>query len=258
MATAKRISPGSIVGVIRAPYDHYGIVMRGGEVIHYAPAGSDIPGDVRIVRTSARNFARDAGSIVTGGMQIRQTPAEYFLRDASSFWTMSVPSQAAARRMLEARIDAILKPAAEEFSGIVGMLANAGFDAGRRMTLNNMLENYHLYTLAETQERARSHLGEGGYNMATSNCEHFAFWCRTGLSTSQQVGGLLFGGASLVTALFTSAFASRLEKVFDPAKRESLGGVGLFTKSPLIPARVLLPPAKRAAKKRPAKLPKGD
>jgi hypothetical protein len=249
MAVPDRISPGSIIGVIRAPYDHYGIVMRGGEVIHYAPAGSDIPGDVRIRRTSARNFVRDTGSALAGGMQIRLTPAEYFLRDAESFWTMKIPTEAAARRMLEARIDAILKPAAKEYGGIVGMLANAGFDAGRKMTLNNMLENYHLYTLAETQERARSRLGEDGYNVVTSNCEHFVFWCRTGLSTSQQLGGLLFGGASLLTALFTSAFASRLEKVFDPAKRESLGGQGLFVKSQLIPAHVLLHPGRQSAKR---------
>lgn len=46
---------------------------------------------------------------------------------------------------------------------------------------------YHLYTPKETVQRAESRLGEKKYNIATNNCEHFAIWCKTGVSESTQV-----------------------------------------------------------------------
>lgn len=51
--------------------------------------------------------------------------------------------------------------------------------------------NYHLYTPKETIERAKSRIGESDYNLITNNCEHFALWCKTGISESHQISGLL-------------------------------------------------------------------
>jgi RNAse (barnase) inhibitor barstar len=39
----------------------------------------------------------------------------------------------------------------------------------------------------EIVQRARSRLGEKGYNLLTNNCEHFALWCVTGEHISYQV-----------------------------------------------------------------------
>lgn len=36
-------------------------------------------------------------------------------------------------------------------------------------------------------ERAESRIGEKEYNLIANNCEHFANWCKTGMSHSQQV-----------------------------------------------------------------------
>lgn len=36
-------------------------------------------------------------------------------------------------------------------------------------------------------QRARSRLGEQKYNLLFNNCEHFATWCKTGISSSRQV-----------------------------------------------------------------------
>jgi len=36
-------------------------------------------------------------------------------------------------------------------------------------------------------ERAESRLGENKYNLLFNNCEHFATWCKTGISNSQQI-----------------------------------------------------------------------
>ena len=50
---------------------------------------------------------------------------------------------------------------------------------------------YRLYSPEETISRARSRIGENRYNLLTNNCEHFAIWCKTGLSESHQVNELL-------------------------------------------------------------------
>lgn len=38
--------------------------------------------------------------------------------------------------------------------------------------------------------RARSRLGEVGFDLWLNNCEHFATWCRTGLRNSAQIDAL--------------------------------------------------------------------
>lgn len=53
------------------------------------------------------------------------------------------------------------------------------------------LKDYHLYSGDETVSRARSKLGQGGYNLALNNCEHFAVWCKTGVKDSSQVNHVL-------------------------------------------------------------------
>lgn len=50
---------------------------------------------------------------------------------------------------------------------------------------------YRLYTPKETLARARSRIGESNYNLFLNNCEHFALWCKTGISESHQISGLL-------------------------------------------------------------------
>lgn len=50
---------------------------------------------------------------------------------------------------------------------------------------------YRLYTPKETLARARSRIGESNYNLFSNNCEHFALWCKTGISESHQISGLL-------------------------------------------------------------------
>ena len=58
--------------------------------------------------------------------------------------------------------------------------------------------------------RAKNRLGEDKYNLFQNNCEHFAHWCKTGKSASDQVNnaiGILGGmGGGLLGALAAGAF----------------------------------------------------
>ena len=45
----------------------------------------------------------------------------------------------------------------------------------------------HCFDRATVVERARSKLGEKKYSPFINNCEHFAMWCKTGESSSDQV-----------------------------------------------------------------------
>lgn len=55
--------------------------------------------------------------------------------------------------------------------------------------------------------RAQSRLGEQKYNLLFNNCEHFATWCKTGFSDSQQIREFI----PLITQLNTS-------KLYEPLK----------------------------------------
>lgn len=47
--------------------------------------------------------------------------------------------------------------------------------------------NRNTFSAEETIKRAKSRIGEKKYNLITNNCEHFAMWCKTGVSESSQV-----------------------------------------------------------------------
>ena len=52
------VAPVSVLGVRRSFYDHYGILMGDGDVIHYTSEASDISGYNEIRRTSFERFLR--------------------------------------------------------------------------------------------------------------------------------------------------------------------------------------------------------
>lgn len=51
--------------------------------------------------------------------------------------------------------------------------------------------DYKLYPAHEVAERAKSRLGEARYDVISNNCEHFAIWCKTGISQSKQIDRLI-------------------------------------------------------------------
>lgn len=49
----------------------------------------------------------------------------------------------------------------------------------------------HSYSPEQIVQRAKSKLGETGYNLGLNNCEHFASWCHSGQHHSKQVGNFV-------------------------------------------------------------------
>ncbi len=50
-------------------------------------------------------------------------------------------------------------------------------------------------------KRAESKLGEDGYCLFSNNCEHFAYWCKTGKHKSEQVNNASFSVSSVAGAV---------------------------------------------------------
>jgi hypothetical protein len=60
------------------------------------------------------------------------------------------------------------------------------FSWGNKIYKRDYLDGFCFITMVVVN-RAISRLGEQKYNLLFNNCEHFATWCKTGISDSQQI-----------------------------------------------------------------------
>ena len=146
---------GDIIGVVRrnGAYEHYGIYVSDTCVIHYAIPASMTIGHATVHATNLRGFLRD--------------DSEYFVLDFPRPYAPPV------------RIDS---------HGAAPHAETVSEELARHL---QQQYGYHLYTPEETVARAKSRLGETSYSILTNNCEHFAFWCKTGVSESMQISGMI-------------------------------------------------------------------
>jgi len=148
------LKPGDVVGVHRMSglYDHYGIYTGNGGMIHYADQSGDFGTNIVVHRTTLQAFKEDS---------------EYlFIIDFDKFIKKN-----------QIKIFDIITPFGINVSKLlIALLGNT---------------SYHIYSPEETVQRAESRLGEKNYNIATNNCEHFAIWCKTGVSESTQIENFL-------------------------------------------------------------------
>ena len=64
-----------------------------------------------------------------------------------------------------------------------------------------VIKHYKCLSAEDVVKRAQSRLEEDKYNLFCNNCEHFAMWCKTGISTSKQVKNIKEIGPPLVVGL---------------------------------------------------------
>ncbi|BFZ20460.1 hypothetical protein BsWGS_23499 [Bradybaena similaris] len=77
---------------------------------------------------------------------------------------------------------------------------------------NTKDEKWSPLSPAEIVKNAISKVGQVGYNLLFSNCEHFAKWCRYGLSKSDQVDNVLTGAAFGLAAALTTGLVYAVAK----------------------------------------------
>ena len=75
-----------------------------------------------------------------------------------------------------------------DFKGVVRETSLEEFTQGNAYDVKKFDKRKfpRVYSGDETVARARSHIGEGEYDLLENNCEHFATWCKTGRRDSGQ------------------------------------------------------------------------
>ena len=73
-------------------------------------------------------------------------------------------------------------------NGIIHETTLAKFLNGRSLQIDMNIKT--VFSENEIIRRARSRMGEQGYDLLTNNCEHFARWCVTGENVSHQIDNL--------------------------------------------------------------------
>jgi len=145
---------GDIIGVSRSngAYEHYGIYVSETCVVHYA-----------------------LDSNTTIHPTIHATSMRHFLGKDTDYFVLDFPNP------YQAPVKLGSQPGTSQPDNVSEELANQ----------LSQSYGYHLYTPEETVARARSRIGESSYSLLKNNCEHFAIWCKTGVSESLQVSGML-------------------------------------------------------------------
>jgi hypothetical protein len=163
------VAPGTVIGVNRGLYKHYGIYAGRGMVIHYASVTGD--------------FGRE--------MSVRKTGVKNFLNGAPEFFVCDFPESHGKPRETK-RAANLISSLASSFTG-GGIFGTDSNPLSALLDIYDLFKkmNYKLYSPAETLRRAKSRLGEDYYNLIFNNCEHFVVWCKTGVSESHQVNQIL-------------------------------------------------------------------
>jgi hypothetical protein len=148
---------GDILAVNCGLYYHYGVYAGTNRVIHYAAKNANFGDAIYIHETTLHRFLH------RGRCLICRFPDKYRKPDLGT---------KISKMIQQPNLFTVL----DSVSALLTELSSSEF---------------HLYSGKETADRARSRLGEDKYNLIFNNCEHFAVWCKTGISESSQVSSVL-------------------------------------------------------------------
>ncbi|WP_293986373.1 lecithin retinol acyltransferase family protein [uncultured Megasphaera sp.] len=198
-ASGGGILAGDIIYVKRTLYSHFAIYLGGNKVIHYAQSEyssnaekmSDVANAPRILASQVFGivlpdlFVPDLlGAPIT--VSIHSASIDEFLDGNTEFYGLDFGG------FLDTKLTTPLSFTDDS----IGYLLNPF-----KMMWNDTHKGYkyrrfHLYSPEETVKRAKFRIGEKRYNVASNNCESFAFWCKTGVNWSAQ-GRLTLGFSTL-------------------------------------------------------------
>lgn len=101
---------------------------------------------------------------------------------------------------------------------IIGRISKNDFASGNKI---HVKEYGKCYSDDAVVRRAEGRLGEKGYDLFSNNCEHFAYWCKTGKHKSEQVAQAQGGVASLVGGVAIGAGTKVATKIATEAAIKS-------------------------------------
>jgi hypothetical protein len=105
-------------------------------------------------------------------------------------------------------------------SEIIERTSFATFSRGN--TVANKIYSRGFYFVPDVVvNRAESRLGEENYNLLFNNCEHFATWCKTGISDSKQIRDFVPAIGKLNTSKLSDLVMRSLNQT-DPRNAEQL------------------------------------
>lgn len=146
------LEPGDVIGVVRKKalnmYEHYAVYLGEGKVVHYSGTGADFGGRICV----------HVDTLVD------------FLKDDDDYFVLFFHKSFVSPRKIQVKTSFNMNDVSLDY----------------QLCLKKGNE-YKLYSPKETMERALSRVGEDKYNLLLNNCEHFAVWCKTGVSESYQV-----------------------------------------------------------------------
>jgi len=125
-----------------------------------------------------------------------ETDLKHFLREKTFFHVIGFPNKYATPA--ESRLTSIPEDICSPFE-IVSAVFDVIADAKNFVRSNT----YHCYTPEECYERAKACINNSNYSLISNNCEHFAIWCKTGISMSTQIDELLNTGSGGIRILRT-------------------------------------------------------
>lgn len=182
-----QLKPGDIIGVKRfyviCPFVHYGVYAGDGKVIHYAP--KDWNGDDSFACLDAKSCkaalkraweyeynitSSDIPENVIGILNKLKRIADVISENVANAQECSVHEA----------------PFSEFLGQFMGKATEKFFVLRAEDENSESVGTGDVFSAEKTLMRARQRIGEASYRLTSNNCEHFAMWCRTGVSTSHQ------------------------------------------------------------------------
>ncbi|MDO4177631.1 MAG: lecithin retinol acyltransferase family protein [Phascolarctobacterium sp.] len=203
-----KLNPGDIIGVERlyviCPYVHYAVYAGEGKVIHYAPLNWD--GDDSFAGWDAKSCKAALKNAWNYNYDIKRSdmPSDV----AEIVEKLKNITDIVSENVADAQECFIHEAPFSEFLGqFMGKLTKRFFVLRFNEDTWKKFERVDIFSLDQTLERARKRIGESNYKLTSNNCEHFAMWCRTGLSTSRQ--------AEMIEELLKTYLAEPIDKAGD-------------------------------------------
>ena len=157
-----------VIFATRFGYNHYGIYIGNQKVIHYCKEESD-------------NLIDDIKNTITCNGIIGETTLDVFLHGGNLYICHFEESR--IKKILDSDL---LSTTATVLGGPLGWglkLATNLLDTDTEVVRSAK----KIYSPDETVLRAAACRDTRNYNLVFHNCEHFAIWCKTGVSSSVQV-----------------------------------------------------------------------